>query len=42
MNKQQITHEEIENLELLKKYKALFDTGAITEEEFNAKKKENC
>ena len=36
----QSTRSEIENLELLKKYKELFDTGIITEEEFNAKKKE--
>lgn len=36
----QSTRSEMENLELLKKYKELFDTGIITEEEFNAKKKE--
>lgn len=31
---------ESENLELIKKYKELYDTGAITEEEFNEKKKQ--
>ena len=37
-NISQSTRSELENLELLKKYKELFDTGVITEEEFNAKK----
>ena len=36
----QSTRSEMKNLELLKKYKELFDTGVITEKEFNAKKKE--
>ena len=39
-NTAQSTRSEMENLELLKKYKELFDTGIITEEEFNVKKKE--
>lgn len=36
----QSARSEMENLELLKKYKELFDAEIITEEEFNAKKKE--
>lgn len=34
------TKSQIENLELLKKYKELLDIGAITQEEFDSKKKE--
>jgi len=39
-NTAQSTRSELDNLELLKKYKELFDAEIITEEEFNAKKKE--
>lgn len=35
-----ITFDEIKTAELIEKYKSLLDNGAITEEEFNAKKKQ--
>ena len=39
-NTSQHTRDEMQKLELLKKYKELFDAGAINEEEYTVKKKE--